>query len=57
MVGKCATSSGTRSRRNDDVHRRKNAPPWVDGADLRGAKELEPLIERAFAAAGVAARR
>ncbi len=39
------------------VHRRKNAPPWVDIRDERGAKALEPLIQRAFADAGIALKR
>ncbi len=33
------------------VHLRKNANPWVDVKDLRGAGCLEPLILRAYAAA------
>jgi hypothetical protein len=36
------------------VHRRKNAESWVDVKDTRGARRLEPLIARAYAAAGVA---
>ncbi len=36
------------------VHRRKNAPSWVDIRDTRGAKVLEPLIMRAYAEAGEA---
>ena len=31
------------------VHRRKNAPSWVDIRDTRGASLLEPLIAEAFA--------
>ena len=33
------------------LHRRKDARPWVDIEDMRGAKVLEPLIARAYAAA------
>ncbi len=32
------------------VHPRKNAMPWVDIKDTRGAKVLEPLIARAYTA-------
>lgn len=35
------------------VHNRKNSRPWVDIKDMRGAKLLERLILRAYAAAGV----
>jgi len=33
------------------VHKRKNAPSWVDIRDTRGARLLEPLIAEASAAA------
>ena len=38
------------------VHRRTNAEPWVDVNNVRSARLLEPLIARAYASVGVAAR-